>query len=260
MDMSASSASAGATNDMEGWKPYLHTSLLSPFSNVPDSGEAFLFPTFRIYSRTTFLAACAFTFTLALVERWLTFLLDRVLSLNHSRSAETHTGTGWAAVRRNKAARAGTAGSHRTAGAGSVYIHLPATETLPQRLQKHTRRPSASAKLIARNAVFFAATLLRYVLMIIGMGMDWFMLLSVVSGLTLGHLLTDVHALKARGEREERGSEEVELLQHEFGVEVEEDEDEDGEKVRRREEGQRVGGGGAHRRSTSRQPDTVVTP
>lgn len=255
--MSSSTATAAASNDMEGWKPYLHTSLFSPFSNTPDSGEAFLFPTFRIYSRTTFLAACAFTFTLALVERWLTFLLDRTLSLDGyqpSQVANRWSGSG----RRGKAVRTGAASSHRTAGGGSVYIHLPANETLPSRFERQPRR--SKVKLVARNAVYFAATLLRYVLMIIGMGMDWFMLLSVVSGLTLGHLLTDLHALSRSSSGGERGVEEVELLQQEFDVQLEEDEEEGEKLVRREEVDQRAAGGGAHRRSGSRQASTVVTP
>ncbi|TKY88928.1 hypothetical protein EX895_002169 [Sporisorium graminicola] len=266
MDMSSSATGAGAAsgtaNDIEGWKPYLHTSLFSPFSNVPASGEAFLFPTFRIYSRSTFLAACAFTFTLALLERWLTFLLDRVLSLEEPASVATG-GQGWTAARRANATRAGGAASaRRTAGGGSVYIHLPATEAPRfQNLEKGAK-PTA-IKLVARNAVFFAATLLRYVLMIIGMGMDWFMLLSVVSGLTLGHLLTDLYVVsKMKSQRgAERGAEELELLQQDFDAQLDEDDGEDGEKLERREDGgQGAGLGATHRRSTSRQTNIAVTP
>lgn len=267
MDMSSSTSGAATSNDMEGWKPYLHTSLFSPFSNVPDSGEAFLFPTFRIYSRTTFLAACGFTFALALVERWLTFVLDRVLALDNS-PASSGGARSWTAARRGKSGRraAATAGSHRTAGAGSVYIHLPATETLTQRLERKRTIRTRSAKLLARNAVYFAATLLRYVLMIIGMGMDWFMLLSVVSGLTLGHLLTDLHAVKVGGERGQRdGEEEVELLQQVFDARLEDDDDDEegGEKFVQRGDGEvdrRVVVGSTHRRSGSRQAETVLTP
>ncbi len=102
--------------------------------------------------------------------------------------------------------------------------------------------------------VYFAATLLRYVLMIVGMGMDWFLLLSLVAGLTLGHFLTDWHTLRSLNsaadvEEYVARAEEVELL-HRIGDDDEEDEDVDGKK-----EGDYIGAAGsaAHRRSSSRQ-------
>ena len=108
-----------------------------------------------------------------------------------------------------------------------------------------------------RNVVYFAAMLLRYVLMIIGMGMDWFMLLSVVGGLTLGHLLTDIYTRSSAENKEtEYGrAEEVELLHRaeEFDVE----EEDEGKKL---DDGD-YAGGGAHRRSTSRNASlSVGTP
>lgn len=210
MDMSSTTA----VSDMEGWKPYLHTSLLSPFPNHPDQGKAFLFPTFRIYSRATFLAACLFTFVLALVERWMTFLLDGQLSLHPPPSA--HNDGSRKVRRRNAGAERGCE--------RSVCVHLPDTTTTNNR---RGRRRGRKVKLLVRNAVYFAATLLRYVLMIISMGMDWMMLLSTVMGLTLGHLLTDLWSVSASdGEGAGRArAEEVELLEEEGEEGTEDDKD-----------------------------------
>lgn len=138
MDMSSASA-----DGMASWKPYLHTSLFSSFSELD---EPFLFPTFRIRSLATFLAAALFTFILALAERFLTY-------------TSSHKTTIWL---------------------GAI--------------------------------VYFAATLLRYMLMIVAMGMDWFLLLSAVSGLTIGNALTEMH----KSPRKRRVHEEhVELLNQE---------------------------------------------
>ncbi|SPO31086.1 uncharacterized protein UTRI_05272_B [Ustilago trichophora] len=183
---------------MEGWKPYLHTSLFSPFSDDPGSGEAFLFPAFRIYSRTTFLAACAFTFLLALIERWLTHLLDTTFSLNSSTSNRNpdfppSSNTGWWKRKNSHPSPSLTA-----VGGGSIYVNLPHTTTTSlndRKLALGAKRGKKVAKLLARNVVFFGATLLRYVLMIIGMGMDWALLVSVVAGLTVGHCLSDFYRL-----------------------------------------------------------------
>lgn len=241
MDMSSTTTSsttpspndqAEGGGDMDGWKPYLHTSLFSPgaFSNIPDSGEAFLFPSFRIYSRTTFLLACLFTFSLALIERYLSYLLESTFSL-HPKSVSKRKNSNAASV---------------SGSGGGVYI------TIPSNLQKgrgkgRTKR-GTKARLLGRTAVYFVATLIRYVLMIIGMGMDWFLLLSLVSGLTLGHALTDVYVSASIGERgvgEGTAVEEVELLPHP---------DRDESKAELAEGGEREW---LHRRSSSRQG---VTP
>ncbi|KIS67504.1 uncharacterized protein UMAG_10986 [Mycosarcoma maydis] len=222
MDMSSATSSskmgmATGSSDMQGWKPYLHTSLFSPFSNDASSGEAFLFPTFRIYSRTTFLVACAFIFTTALLERWLSFVLDHKLALRPT-SVSHPT--------KARARRKGLVGSSDC----SVYIHLPAQADHIETDHMHRSK----IRLVLRTAVYFSATLLRYVLMIIGMGMDWMMLLSVVSGLALGHVLTDVYTVSWSTARSSVTSaeraEQVELLQHNqqdqterYDVEVEED-------------------------------------
>ena len=235
MDMSSK---ATTSSDMEGWKPYLHTSLFSPFSNVRDSGEAFLFPTFRIYSRATFLAACAFTFAIALVERLLTHVLDS-LSLESSRQSArcTAAGTG-------------------SGGGRSVYVNIPIGRT--ETRAKHAKR----GKIVARNLVYFAATLLRYVLMIIGMGMDWVLLLSVVSGLTVGHLVADLRVVaqqrKAEGRTREAKEVEERVLLEEQAFEDDEDEV-DVDKAVRGKEGV-VARSTTHRRSGSRMSQVAMSP
>ncbi|SPO30655.1 uncharacterized protein UTRI_05272 [Ustilago trichophora] len=292
MDMSKPSSSTGV-DDMEGWKPYLHTSLFSPFSNDPGSGEAFLFPTFRIYSRTTFLAACAFTFLLALIERWLTHLLDTTFSLNSSSSSFNRdpnflssSNTGWW-----KRKNSHPSPSLATVGGGSIYVNLPHTTTTSlhdRHLALGVKRGKQVAKVLVRNVVFSGATLLRYVLMIIGMGMDWALLVSVVAGLTVGHFLSDFYRLLSEerdagmlgyggGAGTGRGGEEnVELLQRSVDdeeaaeqFEIGDGDEEDNDGVRkgvRSEEGYMNaaaagGGGGAHRRSNSRQASvSALTP
>lgn len=314
MDMSTtSSTSTGAgaginastdpDSGMEGWKPYLHTSLFSPFSNDPGSGEAFLFPTFRIYSRATFLAACAFTFMLALVERYLSYLLETTFSLdninNSGSSANSHpnqreklrtvkrkTSNAYPTNRTAATSMGGVASTGR-----SVYVNLPTnlnTNTTLQSVRKS--RTKLKIKILARNVVYFAATLLRYVLMIIGMGMDWMLLLSVVSGLTLGHLFSDLYTSSSvsstsadTATRAGTASidEEVELLHRrsrssladEFEIGDDDlDEEQDGcegEMERKKlcegedEGGDYLsgggGGGGAHRRTSSRQASLSAT-
>lgn len=228
MDMSSqptASKPIGANDDMDSWKPYLHTILFSPssFSNSPEMGEPFLFPSFRIYSRSTFLLACLFAFGLALFERYLSFLLDSSLSLRPSSSCTS--------ARRKD--------SNATAGEASVYVTIPSNAAV----NSGRRREARKGKLVGRTVVYFVATLLRYVLMIIGMGMDWFLLLSLVLGLSVGHLGTDLYKLStiSNGIRVERGVEEVELLPH---PETEEEGKADGEE---RGEGREC----LHRRSTS---------
>ena len=94
--------------------------------------------------------------------------------------------------------------------------------------------------MVGRTAVYFLVTLLRYVLMIVGMGMDWFLLLSLVSGLTVGQVGTDLWTTRERGRRGE--GEEVELLNQQVEA-VFDDE----------EEGKREDYMGAHKRSSSRR-------
>lgn len=135
---------------MASWKPYLHTSLFSSFTSVD---EPFLFPTFRIRSLATFLAAALVTFILALAERFLTHISSTLSATPRTR------------------------------------IWLGA-------------------------AVYFAATLMRYILMIVAMGMDWFLLLSAVSGLTIGNALIEWHKSPTKRRVHE---EHVELLPNEDG-------------------------------------------
>ncbi|KAF6766958.1 Ctr copper transporter [Kalmanozyma brasiliensis GHG001] len=234
MDMSSSTNGA---SDMDAWKPFLHTSLFSAFPDDPDAGEPFLFPTFRIYSRTTFLGACLFTFALALVERWLTFLLDTNLALQ-------------APTQKAAESRAGTKRKHSDA-AGSVYVHLPNGA-----LDTRTPRGVGKMEILLCSTVYFAATLLRYVLMIISMGMDWMMLLSIVSGLTLGHLITDVRSVSAR--TAELSAEEVELLAGQDRL-VFDQEGEGMQEIRVAERERFLGADGAHRRSGSRLTSPLAT-
>ncbi|SNX87033.1 uncharacterized protein MEPE_05743 [Melanopsichium pennsylvanicum] len=316
MDMSNATASASGEVDLEGWKPYLHTSLFSPFSNDPGSGEAFLFPTFRIYSRSTFLAACAFTFSMALFERWLTYLLDTTFSLSptsisqtpscscsclinsHSRNNRTKDFIldDRLTINLHRRGRAnGVTVASETTSDGSLYLTLPTTNSTNGnvdtkiRTQTHSFPKSSKLgmKMIVRNMVYFLATLLRYILMIVGMGMDWAMLLSVVGGLTFGHFLTDIykvfniHISQSRrkstsGAYHHEDGEQVELLnrdlveeqfeigQQQLQEEEEEEGEEDVEDVKKLDEGyiatSAFGDGGgriAHRRNNSRQPSML---
>lgn len=219
MDMSTSSNSSMSMGggDLEGWKPYLHTSLFSPFSNDPSSGEAFLFPSFRIYSLATFLAASLFTFFLALTERFLSYLLEHHLTLTSDRLKRPRKSS---------------------SAASSVYLNIGSPDT--------SIRRSTTGRLIARNLVFGSVTALRYVLMIVGMGMDWFLLLSVVAGLTVGHFVTDVWIVHRTNPSylHVGSNEEVELLHP--------DEDE-GENVKQHQDDYLESGQQVHRRSTSRR-------
>lgn len=243
---------------MNGWKPYLHTLLFSSFSNQPDAGEAFLFPTFRIYSRATFLAACAFTFFLALVERYLTHLLDTTLSLQPH--ASDHTSWGGRAKRKNSLLHPSSSTHTAARESASVYVNLPSLATPPPEASQST----VAVKVAARNVAYFGATLLRYVLMLIAMSMDWFMLLSLVSGLTLGHLCTDLYAVAyilpvppSAGDDARRG-EEVELLHRDA-----EDFDLAEDDLDARKEGvDYIAAAGAmrtHRRANSRQASIAAT-
>ena len=93
--------------------------------------------------------------------------------------------------------------------------------------------------MVARSGVYFLANLLRYVLMIVGMGMDWFLLLSLVSGLTVGQVATDLWTTRGRGRR--GAGEEVELL-NQVGAVFDEE-----------EEAKREDYVGTHKRSSSRR-------
>ncbi|KAN0062474.1 hypothetical protein ACQY0O_005005 [Thecaphora frezii] len=53
-------------------------------------------------------------------------------------------------------------------------------------LTPHARSPRVLTRPAWRALLFFVATLLRYILMIVSMGMDWFLLLTIVASLSLG--------------------------------------------------------------------------
>ena len=102
-------------------------------------------------------------------------------------------------------------------------------------------------RVVLRTLLFGGATLLRYVLMIVSMGMDWALLLSVVSGLTTGHLLRDVYCLASTTTADGGASgEEVELLHHAAEYDLQDVPDD------RKPDADYLGAA-AHRRSSSRQ-------
>ncbi|SPO36414.1 uncharacterized protein PSFLO_01885 [Pseudozyma flocculosa] len=74
---------------------------------------------------------------------------------------------------------------------------------LAERTPSH--RPGRSRPYL-RTLLFFLATLLRYLLMIISMGMDWFLLLTIVSSLSLGQLLIELRRSNAQSGAGQGGS------------------------------------------------------